>query len=234
MHKNNFRIGIQLNTHRLIYYRWYAVFHLTVSIANLGKRTSTHILFSLFLTLLCYMYIYMYYYFTDDVHALHKTHFRLGFTLLQEGVVYTKTSRHYYEWVVLLRHHVTTTNGTCFTTYRHHVTTRHMGCFTTYDITSLLWMGCVTTISRHYVPTTNGLFTTMCCYITSRYYNEVLFYYNITFLLRIICLLSTCFTTVTCTLHFYYNYHFLCDVLIITVYLALVQRSESLSALTRV
>ena len=90
-------------------------------------------------------------------------------TSLLRMVCLTTTSRHYYEWVVLLRHHVTTKNGLFYyditsllrmgCLLRHHVTTTN-GLF--YYITSLLRRGCFTTTSRHYVPTTNGLFTTTC------------------------------------------------------------------------
>ena len=106
---------------------------------------------------------------------------------------FTTTSRHYYEWVVLLR-----------TTSRHY-----------YE-----WVVLLRTTSRHYYE-----------------WVVLLRYHDITFLLRMVCLLHvllhhvtllqrsvvllvhyvfttndlfayTCFTTVTCTLHFYYNYHF--------------------------
>ena len=130
-----------------------------------------------------------------------------------------------FEYCVIcnLRYYYFTMRG-CVTTLRfyyeevvllqHYVSTTK-GLFL-HDITSLLRRGCFTTTSRHhyegvvllqhplYVSTTNDLFA------------------------------YTCFTTVTCTLHIYFNYYFCANFFYYYCHLAIVQSSESLSALTRV
>ena len=122
-------------------------------------------------------------------------------SLLRMGC-FTITLRFYYEEVVLLRHHVSTTNELFY-----------------YDITSLLRRGCFTTALRHYVTTTNGLFyyditslLRMGCFTTTlRYYYAWVVYGNITLLLRMGCLRQHYDTTTqglctTCTtLRNYYN-----------------------------
>ena len=101
-------------------------------------------------------------------------------TLQLRTIVFTKTSRLYYEGVVLLQHYVSTTKGLFY-----------------YNITFLLRRGCFTSTSRFY---TKGLFyynitclLRMGCFTTtSRHYYEgvvLLQHHDITFLLRIICLL---------------------------------------------